>query len=115
MCRETAQLVRQAVGAGRRAYVLVNNRAEGNAPLTVQSLTELLATLGDVHDRSEKPMARVLRLWESLPRPADPFKFRMEEGSWCVRDDHCRDNGESFSDLSRIHDQDRGDHFALDT
>jgi len=34
MRRETVQLVRQAVGAGRRAYVLVNNRAEGNAPLT---------------------------------------------------------------------------------
>jgi len=31
-------LVRQAVGAGRRAYVLVNNRAEGNAPLTVEGL-----------------------------------------------------------------------------
>jgi uncharacterized protein YecE (DUF72 family) len=38
MRRETMQLVRQAVGAGRRAYVLVNNRAEGNAPLTVQGL-----------------------------------------------------------------------------
>jgi uncharacterized protein YecE (DUF72 family) len=25
-----------------RAYVLVNNRAEGNAPLTVQALTEML-------------------------------------------------------------------------
>src|SRR6185295_13972378 len=32
------QLVRQAGGAGRRAYVLVNNRAEGNAPLTVEAL-----------------------------------------------------------------------------
>ena len=42
MRRETMQLVRQAVGAGRRAYVLVNNRAEGNAPLTVQALTEML-------------------------------------------------------------------------
>jgi len=31
-----------AVGAGRRAYVLVNNRAEGNAPLTVQGLEEML-------------------------------------------------------------------------
>jgi hypothetical protein len=26
----------------RRAYVLVNNRAEGNAPLTVQGLVEML-------------------------------------------------------------------------
>ena len=33
---------RQALGAGRRAYVLVNNRAEGNAPLTVQALAEMV-------------------------------------------------------------------------
>jgi hypothetical protein len=37
-------LVRQAVGAGRHAYVLVNNRAEVNALLTVQALTEMLRT-----------------------------------------------------------------------
>jgi uncharacterized protein YecE (DUF72 family) len=42
MRRETAQLVRQAVGAGRRVYVLVNNRAEGNAPLTVEALVAML-------------------------------------------------------------------------
>jgi len=42
MRRETVQLVRQALGAGRRAYVLVNNKAEGNAPLTVQGLVEML-------------------------------------------------------------------------
>lgn len=40
---DAVQLVRQAIGAGRRAYVLVNNRTEGNAPLTVQALTELLS------------------------------------------------------------------------
>ena len=43
MRRETVQLVRQAVSEGRRAYVLVNNRAEGNAPLTVQGLVEILS------------------------------------------------------------------------
>ena len=42
MRRETVQLARQAVNEGRHAYVLVNNRAEGNAPLTVQALIELL-------------------------------------------------------------------------
>ena len=42
MRRETIQLVRQAVCEGRHAYVLVNNRAEGNAPLTVQGLVEML-------------------------------------------------------------------------
>jgi uncharacterized protein YecE (DUF72 family) len=29
----------------RRAYVLVNNRAEGNAPLEVQGLVEMLEKL----------------------------------------------------------------------
>ena len=38
MRRETVHLVRQAVSECRRAYVLVNNRCEGNAPLTVQGL-----------------------------------------------------------------------------
>jgi uncharacterized protein YecE (DUF72 family) len=42
MRREAVQMVLQAVGAGRYAYVLVNNRSEGNAPLTVQALSEML-------------------------------------------------------------------------
>ena len=42
MRREAVQLVRQAAGAGRRAYVLVNNRAEGNAPLVLQGLVGIL-------------------------------------------------------------------------
>ena len=42
MRRETVQLVRQAVSEGRHGYVLVNNRSEGNAPLTVQALAEML-------------------------------------------------------------------------
>lgn len=42
MRRDTVQLVRQAVSEGRRAYVLVNNRTEGNAPLTVQGLVGML-------------------------------------------------------------------------
>lgn len=42
MRREAVQLVLQAVGAGRYAYVLVNNRSEGNAPLTMQGLSEML-------------------------------------------------------------------------
>jgi uncharacterized protein YecE (DUF72 family) len=32
--------VRQAAREGRHAYVLVNNRSEGNAPLTVQALMD---------------------------------------------------------------------------
>jgi hypothetical protein len=42
MRQETVELVRKAVGEGRRAYVLVNNRAEGNAPLTVEGLVGML-------------------------------------------------------------------------
>ena len=42
MRQETVELVRKAVTENRRAYVLVNNRSEGNAPLTVQSLAEML-------------------------------------------------------------------------
>jgi hypothetical protein len=42
MRRETVQLARQAVREGRHAYVLVNNRCEGNAPMTVQGLSEML-------------------------------------------------------------------------
>jgi hypothetical protein len=37
MRRETVQLVRHAVSEGRHAYVLVNNRSEGNAPLSIGS------------------------------------------------------------------------------
>jgi uncharacterized protein YecE (DUF72 family) len=51
MRRNTVDLVRQAVREERRAYVLVNNRAEGNAPLTIQALADGLrgsdSTQGD--------------------------------------------------------------------
>ncbi|MGQ0665559.1 MAG: DUF72 domain-containing protein, partial [Nitrospiraceae bacterium] len=39
MRRDTVSLVKQAVAENRRAYVLVNNRSEGNAPLTIEALT----------------------------------------------------------------------------
>ena len=42
MRRDTVELVRTAVVENRRAYVLVNNRSEGNAPLTVQALVDTL-------------------------------------------------------------------------
>ena len=42
MRRDTVVLVRKAVSEQRRAYVLVNNRSEGNAPLTVQALKSSL-------------------------------------------------------------------------
>lgn len=42
MRRGTVELVRKAVAENRRAYVSVNNRSEGNAPLTVEALAEML-------------------------------------------------------------------------
>ena len=42
MRRDTVEFLRKAVAEGRRAYVLVNNRSKGNAPLTVQALAETL-------------------------------------------------------------------------
>lgn len=39
MRQDTTALVRQAMAQGTQAYVLVNNRAEGCSPLTIQALT----------------------------------------------------------------------------
>jgi len=39
--RDTLILIKDAGKNNRQAYVLVNNRLEGNAPLTVQALTDL--------------------------------------------------------------------------
>ncbi len=46
MRRDTVNLVKKAIADQRQAYVIVNNRSEGNAPLTIQALTELLKTEG---------------------------------------------------------------------
>lgn len=42
MRRDTVDLVKKAVGEKRQAYVLVNNRSEGNAPLSIQALRNAL-------------------------------------------------------------------------
>ena len=42
MRQDTVRLVREAAAENRTSYVLVNNRAEGNAPLTVQALVDSL-------------------------------------------------------------------------
>jgi len=42
MRRDTVDLVKKAMAENRQAYVLVNNRSEGNAPLTVRALVELV-------------------------------------------------------------------------
>ena len=38
MRKETVTFIKQAVEENRKVYVLVTNRSEGNAPLTVQAL-----------------------------------------------------------------------------
>ena len=44
MRQDTVELVRKSLAENRHAYVLVNNRAEGNASLTVEALTGMLQT-----------------------------------------------------------------------
>ena len=44
MRRDTIDLVQKAIAENRRSYVLVNNRSEGNAPMTVQALVDTLRT-----------------------------------------------------------------------
>jgi hypothetical protein len=40
---QVADLVRRGLSTGNPVYVLVNNKAEGCAPLTIRALAELLA------------------------------------------------------------------------
>lgn len=40
---QVASLVKRAVANRKRAYVLVNNKAEGSAPLTIKALAEMIA------------------------------------------------------------------------
>ena len=47
MRAQTVELVKKAVGQKVRAYVLVNNRSEGNAPLTIQALVDILQRDGE--------------------------------------------------------------------
>jgi hypothetical protein len=42
MRRDTVDLVKKAMEDTRRAYIIVNNRSEGNAPLTIQALMKML-------------------------------------------------------------------------
>ena len=44
---QIAQLVNEAADGDRDAYVIVNNKAEGSAPLTIRKLAELIAQHGE--------------------------------------------------------------------
>lgn len=46
MRRDTEAVLRRAVAAGQRAFLLVNNKAEGSSPLTIEALGRRLATTG---------------------------------------------------------------------
>ena len=46
MRRDTVTLVKKAMKEKRQAYVIVNNRSEGNAPLTIQALMRALQVSG---------------------------------------------------------------------
>ena len=46
MRRDTVALIRQSIAKTKPAYVLVNNRSEGNAPKTIQGLADLLESTG---------------------------------------------------------------------
>lgn len=45
MRSQVVSLARKAIGAGIPVSVLVNNKAEGCAPLTIRALAEILAGL----------------------------------------------------------------------
>ena len=46
MRRDTVAVLQRAIGAGQRAFLLVNNKAEGSSPLTIEALGRRLATTG---------------------------------------------------------------------
>lgn len=46
MRKDTVSLIQEATAENRSTYILVNNRAEGNAPLTIQALIDRLQTGG---------------------------------------------------------------------
>jgi uncharacterized protein YecE (DUF72 family) len=46
MRRDAVSVLRRAAAAGQRAFLLVNNKAEGSSPLTIESLARRLATTG---------------------------------------------------------------------
>ena len=43
MRRDTVDVLRRAAAAGQRAFLLVNNKAEGSSPLTIEALAKRLA------------------------------------------------------------------------
>ena len=44
---QVAALMQEAHAAGQEAFVIVNNKAEGSAPLTIQKLSVLFASYAE--------------------------------------------------------------------
>ena len=53
--RATADLALEASAAGGRVYVVINNKAEGSAPASVEALARVLATAGDPPENEDAP------------------------------------------------------------
>jgi uncharacterized protein YecE (DUF72 family) len=51
MRAEVVELTARALARGRKVYVLVNNKAEGSSPLTVEALADRLARIWDAKTR----------------------------------------------------------------
>jgi uncharacterized protein YecE (DUF72 family) len=47
MRRDVASLLARAAGRGQRAFLLVNNKAEGSSPLTIEAIAERLTAVRD--------------------------------------------------------------------
>ena len=44
MREDAVDMVQKAIAQNRRSYILVNNRSESNAPMTVQALVDRMGT-----------------------------------------------------------------------
>jgi hypothetical protein len=62
---QTVRIVKAAITQGRRAYVLTNNRSEGNAPGTTKALADMLRAVGSLRRLTMKYSERLLRLFGS--------------------------------------------------
>ena len=51
MRAEVVELTARALARGRKVYVLVNNKAEGSSPLTIEALADRLARVWDSERR----------------------------------------------------------------
>jgi uncharacterized protein YecE (DUF72 family) len=63
MRRDVTSILTRAARAGQRAFLLVNNKAEGSSPLTIEAMAERLAALRSQWMRCGAALASHTRLW----------------------------------------------------